>query len=200
MPPAPRCGERGAGPRASATVGRVTRYLPGPTALLGERLRSALRGYSVALSTHPALDSPAPAGAGRARAVVVVISEPELELVAWVSEGDLDAEPWSDRVVELRIVLSASAGDGDEEFGPTGPGAADERLDIAAMVGESIGFDSVGSDDLDLPLEDVLDAVWLLVTEELPVEVADTEFPVQRAYLEAMRVYLNDPIGRPQSG
>jgi hypothetical protein len=191
----------------------VTRFLPVPTALLGEQLRSVLPGYSIVLSAHPALDLPAPggrsvagnpgvSGRGRARAVVVSISDPQLDLVAWVREGDVDAEPWSDRVVELRMVLSASELDDADEFGPNGPGpgGADERLRIVAMVGDSLGFDDLGSDDLELPVDDVLDAVWVLITEELPVEVADLEPPAQRAFLEATRVYLNDPIGRPQNG
>jgi hypothetical protein len=153
----------------------VTDYLPMPTALLGERLRSALPGYRVVLAPHPAVGSPS------ARAVVVEISDPHLELVVWVRRGEPDEEPWSDRVVEVRVLLNAAHDEGDDD--PA----------LAAMVGDSVGFDD------DPPVDEVLETVRVLLFEELPVEIADLEPHVQRALLQARRVPSNDPIARARS-
>jgi hypothetical protein len=123
--------------------------------------------------------------------VVVAISDPALELVAWVRRGDPDEEPWSDRVVEIRVVLRASnhSHDDDDEVGVHGPG--EPAGTIVAMVGDSIGIDD------ELPVDEVLDAVRALLFEELPLEIADGGPAVHVALVKAMRVYLNDPMRPP---
>jgi hypothetical protein len=159
----------------------VTSPLAALTALLGERLRSSLPGYATTLAPHAALGSPSSLSTRAASAVVVTIADPALELVAWVQQGDPDEEPWSDRVVEIRVVLRAT-----EEGMDSPPGEPGET--IAAMVGDSIGFDD------DLPLDEVLDAVRVLLFEELPLEIAEGGPAAQQALMQAMRVHLNDPI------
>ena len=153
----------------------MTSHLAPFTALLGEKLRTSFLGYAATLAPHPAL------GTADGSAVVVTISDPALELVAWVRRGDPDEEPWADRVVEMRVVLRAS----DDDY-------KDHEEAIAAMVGDSIGFDD------ELPLDEVLDAVRVLLFEELPLEIADGGPAVHLALVKAMRAYLNDPM-RPSS-
>jgi hypothetical protein len=166
-------------PVPSATLGRVNDYLRIVTTLLGEKLRSALPGYRVHLAEHPALDAGAMVGAGagvRPRAVVVSISDPQLHLVVWARTADVDEEPWTDRAVEVRVVLRTDDGEG---------------AGIAAMVGDVVGFDELD----ELPLREILDVVRVLLFEELPLEVLELVPPVQLALLQARRVHLNDPIG-----
>jgi hypothetical protein len=163
------------------------------TAHLGERVRSALPGYTVSLASSPFVGTEESAPR---RAVVVDISRSALQCVCWVADAHDSDRAWASRVVEIRVALRS------EEFGGN----------IVAVVGTSVDIDDLdSSDDFDEPVDDsvhgnnedaiigfdlaeILAAVKETIEVDLVALVPDLDPPVAEELGRALRIYVNDPI------
>ena len=141
------------------------------TALLGERIKSRLPGYSVALVQHPA----APSTPQHPRSAVVVSLDPgRLEVVAWMETNSSDTADWVDYLAEVRVVLRSSDCDGV----------------IVDMFGASLELD-----EDEVSAEEVLTLASDLLEEELRASLGDLEPSVAFGARLALRIYDNDPFG-----
>jgi hypothetical protein len=175
------------------------------TAHLGERVRSALPGYTVSLASSPLVGTE---DSAPRRAVVVDISRSALQCVCWVADADNTDRAWASRVVEIRVALRS------EEFGGN----------VVAVVGTSVDIDDLdSSDDFDasvdfdpsvdfdasvddsvhgnnddaiigFDLAEILAAVKETIEVDLVALVPDLDPPVAEELGRALRIYVNDPI------
>ena len=140
------------------------------TTLLGERIKSRLAGYTIALELHPATVS---ASQNTRTAVVVPLDPGRLEIVAWVEPNTSETAEWVDYLAEVRVVLRSSELDGA----------------IVEMYGASIELD-----DEDISADEVLTLAAQLLEDELRASLGNLEPEAALGAQLALRIYDNDPF------